>query len=307
MKIKRVIDKPLISNESNPELGGNINGPTVIKVPDWISSPLGKYYMYFANHQGKCIRMAYADNIIGPYTIYDGEVLSIAETPYTHHIASPEIVIDDKNKKIVMFYHGCGVTDTSQAESGQWTTYSESKDGLFFISDNLYLVPSYLRVVKVGDNYLGSTGGPKRPVYNFEQSLRTIPELIGQIGIRSEPFCRFENGEPIDSMYRIRHLCFDLESNNRLWIYYSNVCDTPERIKRVCVDPKDWSAEFYEEVLQSELDYEGVNEPIVKSEGGCKNYPVHELRDPYIINDNGHKYMFYTVAGEDGIAVVEIV
>jgi len=45
----------------------------------------------------------------------------------------------------------------------------------------------------------------------------------------------------------------------------------------------------------------------VKSKGGAKHYPVHELRDPYIINDNGHKYMFYTVAGETGISVVEIV
>jgi len=307
MKIKRVVDKPLISNDSNSELGGNINGPTVIKVPEWVSSPLGKYYMYFSHHQGKYIRMAYADDLLGPYKIYDGEVLSIDNVPYGGHIASPEIVIDDENKKIIMFYHGCGVLDKSQAESGQWTTYSESKNGLSFVSDNLYLVPSYLRVVKVGDKFLGSTGGPTRPVYNFKQSLRTIPEKIAHIDIKSEPFCCFENVEPIDSMYRMRHLCFDLESEDCLWIYYSNVCDEPERIKRVCVNPKDWSAASYEEVLQSELDYEGVNEPLIKSKGGAKHYPVHELRDPYIINDNGHKYMFYTVAGERGVAVVEIV
>jgi len=307
MKIKRVVDKPLISNDSNPELDGNINGPTVIKIPEWVDSPLGKYYMYFANHQGKYILMAYADNLLGPYTIYDGGVLSIADTPYAWHIASPDIVIDDDNQKIIMFYHGCGVTDKSQAKTGQWTTYSESKDGLSFVSDSLYLCDSYLRVVKVGDKYLGSTGGPKRLVYDFKQSLGTIPEQITHIDIKSEPFCLFENGEQSMYSYRVRNLCFDLESENSLWIYYSNVCDEPERIKRVCVNPKDWSAESYEEVLQPGLEYEGVSEPLIKSEGGCKHYPVHELRDPYIINDNDHKYMFYTVAGEAGISVVEIV
>ncbi|MDA3799740.1 MAG: hypothetical protein PF692_11745 [Kiritimatiellae bacterium] len=306
MKIKRIIDRPLISNETHPELGGNINGPTVIKVPEWVEQPLGKYYMYFAHHQGKYIRMAYADNALGPYTMFDGEVLSIDGLPYEHHIASPDIVVDDENKKIIMFYHGCGVTDASQATSGQWTSYSESSDGLSFVSDDIYLCPSYLRVVKVGDRYLGSSGGPKRPVFEFTKSLRDIPEQIGNIEIKSEPFCKFENGEASMFSYRVRHLCFDLESESKLWIYYSNVKDKPEIIKRVCVDPKSWSAECFEEVLQSELDYEGVNEPLVESEGGAKHFPVHELRDPYIINDNSKKYMFYTIAGETGIAVVEL-
>ena len=26
--------------------GNNINGPSLIKVPDWIINPLGKYYLY---------------------------------------------------------------------------------------------------------------------------------------------------------------------------------------------------------------------------------------------------------------------
>ena len=46
--------------------GDNINGPSMIKVPDWIQSPLGKYYLYFAHHQGKYIRLAYADHPEGP-------------------------------------------------------------------------------------------------------------------------------------------------------------------------------------------------------------------------------------------------
>jgi len=32
------------------ELGANINGPSLIRVPDWVERPLGKYYLYFAHH-----------------------------------------------------------------------------------------------------------------------------------------------------------------------------------------------------------------------------------------------------------------
>ena len=31
--------------------GENINGPSLIKVPDWIKSPLARYYLYFSHHQ----------------------------------------------------------------------------------------------------------------------------------------------------------------------------------------------------------------------------------------------------------------
>ena len=41
--------------------GSNINGPCCIKVPNWCKNKLGNYYLYFAHHRGKYIRMAYAD------------------------------------------------------------------------------------------------------------------------------------------------------------------------------------------------------------------------------------------------------
>ena len=38
----------------------NINGPSLIRVPDWIPNRFGKYYLYFANHRGCEIHLAYA-------------------------------------------------------------------------------------------------------------------------------------------------------------------------------------------------------------------------------------------------------
>ncbi|TGP23371.1 hypothetical protein, partial [Mesorhizobium sp. M1D.F.Ca.ET.234.01.1.1] len=41
--------------------GANINGPSLIRVPDWLPGRLGAYYLYFAHHTGTYIRLAFAD------------------------------------------------------------------------------------------------------------------------------------------------------------------------------------------------------------------------------------------------------
>jgi len=43
------------------ERGASINGPSLIRVPDWVEDRLGTYYLYFAHHHGLDIRLAFAD------------------------------------------------------------------------------------------------------------------------------------------------------------------------------------------------------------------------------------------------------
>jgi hypothetical protein len=78
----RFSQNPLITVDSSRSLGGNVNGPTVIRVPDWIDRPLGRYYMYFANHMGTFIRLAYADALTGPWKIYEPGVLQARDTAF---------------------------------------------------------------------------------------------------------------------------------------------------------------------------------------------------------------------------------
>ena len=52
----------------------NINGPSLIHIPENVPNRLGKFYLYFAHHKGKCIRMAYSDHVEGPYTLYGPEL-----------------------------------------------------------------------------------------------------------------------------------------------------------------------------------------------------------------------------------------
>ena len=55
---------------------GNINGPSVIRVPDWIPAservnPAANYYMYFAHHVGFNIRLAWAESLTGEWTLFN--------------------------------------------------------------------------------------------------------------------------------------------------------------------------------------------------------------------------------------------
>ena len=39
----RLGDRPIITPEMDARMGGNIQGPSLIKVPDWVEDPLGNY------------------------------------------------------------------------------------------------------------------------------------------------------------------------------------------------------------------------------------------------------------------------
>ena len=91
-------------------MGDNINGPSLIRVPDWIENPLGRYYLYFGHHKGRYIRLAYADDISGPWRIHSPGVLSLEDSYFAGHIASPDVHVDAENGRIRMYFHGVDLT-----------------------------------------------------------------------------------------------------------------------------------------------------------------------------------------------------
>lgn len=312
MEVVRLSDGPIIRPDMDERLGTNVNGPSLIRVPDWLDDPLGRYYLYFAHHQGQFIRMAYANRIEGPYTVFSPGVLSIEDAPFSHHIASPDVHVDEAARKIVMHYHGCRPTGENPFPHGQLTCYAESADGLNFSSDTTYLAQPYLRTFYRGGWYYGLSGGFRR---HFSRSRdRRRPFEVGPVlEIEGEDFTDFSTYDRDDPdarpVYRTRHVCFHLRGDD-LDVYYSCVGDRPERIKRTTVDLsgdwEDWRGCEPTEALQSERDWEGANEPLVRSEGGSKHQPVHELRDPYVHEEDGRGYLFYSVAGEQGIGLAEV-
>ena len=65
MHAERLENNPIILPHMDEKMGHNINGPSLIQIPEWVENPLGKYYLYFACHNGKYIRLAYADELAG--------------------------------------------------------------------------------------------------------------------------------------------------------------------------------------------------------------------------------------------------
>lgn len=308
LSVERVGNGPLLTPASHPSLGTNLNGPTLIRVPDWVKKPLGRYYLYFAHHQGKFIRLAYADEVRGPYTVHAPGVLPIAETPFKGHIASPELIVDHAARRIGMLYHGAGPTEPNATGHGQVMAYAESADGLAFRSERRYLAESYLRVFRRDGWWYGFSGGAYRR-FSRSRSLNEPFEPGPVLEIKGEAFSAAPEGTEIDRIYRIRHVAFQLHGD-RLTIYYSNVGDAPERIKRTVVelggDWTTWKGGPVQEVLRPERSWEGAEEPLVASVGGAKHHPVNELRDPFVFEENGRCWLFYTVAGEQGIALGEL-
>jgi len=141
IRVCRLVDDPIIAPSLHPSIGANIQGPSLIRVPDWIEDRLGKYYLYFADHKGSYIRLAYADALTGPWHVHPPGSLHLANSRFlteapvpsademaaceqryrqsrtaishdvlseitTPHIASPDVHVDVTGRRIVMYFHG---------------------------------------------------------------------------------------------------------------------------------------------------------------------------------------------------------
>ena len=106
-----------------------------------------------------------------------------------------------------------------------------------------------------------------------------------------------------------RHTANHLEGDT-LTVYYSRYADSPERIRKSTVqltdDWNDWHPSEPVEVIAPKYDFEGVDLPIRPSTGGLDRERVHELRDPAIYCEDGEKWLLYSVAGEQGIAIMQL-
>lgn len=302
VRAERLNGNPIIRPEMSKELGSNINGPSLIKAPSWVGKPLGKYYLYFAHHAGKSIRLAYADRLEGPWTLHEPGVLGldalegkgVALTAHdVAHIASPDVLVDEQKKEIRMYFHGAhpGYPNYKPAPD-QPTAVATSKDGLTFTPvENTLLGPFYFRVFRHKDWYYaiakGDTGGlllrSKDGVSPFEQVSQILP--------------------------RMRHAAVKVDGD-ALYIFYSRIGDAPERILMSVLsmqgDPGTWTPSPPYEVLEPKEKWEGMDLPVQKSRSGAGYQPLHELRDPAYFQEDGQDYLLYSVAGETGIAIAKM-
>lgn len=298
-RVVRLLDEPIIRPEMDARMGSNIQGPSLIRVPDWVENPLGKYYLYFADHKGDYIRLAYADSLTGPWQIYSPGTLTLEQSffpqtcppcsvpqgstaPAYAHIASPDVHVRDDLQQIVMYVHG-------RDPRVQVTRYATSKDGLHFEGHPEVMGKPYFRVFQSGDFYYGLA-------------------MPGYLNRSRDGITAFEEGPRFfnDDM---RHSAV-LVRGNTLNVFWTQVGHVPERIlfSRITMagDWQQWTQSEAIELLRPEREWEGASLPLEASVRGDITVPVNQLRDPTIFEDEGEVYLLYSVSGESGIAIARL-
>jgi hypothetical protein len=265
-------------------MGSNINGPSLISAPDWISQPLGRYYLYFAVHVGRYSRLAVADDLLGPWRIHSPGVLSLQQSYFHNHIASPDVHVVTERHQIWMYFYG-------QLESGgQATRVAVSKDGLRFEVLPDLLGPAYFRVFRwAGVHYSLAMPG----------AMHRSPDGLSA----------FARGPSLFSA-AMRHSAVFIDKD-MLTVIYSNVGDTPEQLllPRIQLNPdwRTWESSVPKVLLSPQKRYEGGDLPVAPSERGMSNSCVRQLRDPAVFEEKGRRFLVFSVAGERGLALAELI
>ena len=316
--LTRLVDAPIIGPDIHPSIGANIQGPTVVRVPDWVQNPLGRYYLYFADHKGLYIRLAYADALTGPWKIHPPGSLQIEDSyfltgppqvsatrlselvaareasgvKYSHdlvtelttpHIASPDIHIDENRQQFIMYYHG--LADVGR----QFSRVATSTDGINFTAQQQNLGRTYMRAFRHDD-------------------MTYIMSMPGQFYRSRDGFTDFETG-PRLFVPNMRHAAL-LKRGDTLYVFWTRVGDAPESILLSSIDISgDW--EQWQEtepvlLMQPERDWEGANSPNEPSVRSSAYGLVNQLRDPAILVEGEEIYLFYAIGGESGIAIAKV-
>lgn len=319
--VQRLTDGPIISQATHPSIGENVQGPSLIRVPDWVVEPLGRYYLYFADHKGDYIRLAYADDLVGPWRVHAPGSLQLADSHFptepptvpegareqvyqrfrdmgmdpaalphdpiyemtAPHIASPDVHVDDGNRRIVMYFHGL------QDFGVQRSRVALSADGLNFEAREEILGRTYMRA--------------------FQRDGMTYVLAMPGIFYRSaDGLSDFEEGPTLFNR-NMRHNAV-LIRGDELFVFWTQVGDAPERILLSRIDISEpwesWRATDPIEVLRPEFDWEGADAPVEPSRRSVAYGMVNQLRDPAIFEEDGRTYLLYAVAGESGIAISEL-
>ena len=302
--------EPIVRAHMDDRMGANVNGPSLIRVPDWIEAPLGRYYLYFADHKGAYIRLACADRLAGPWRMHTPGTLTLAtshfaierpdpaaisegtrreaagsiEQDYLHpHIASPDVHVDHDRREIRMYYHGM------LADGEQRTRVAVSTDGIAFEARPEILGNSYFRVFR-------------------HQGWHYALVMPGELRRSRDGLTGFESG-PVLFCPEMRHAAVRC-AGGALDVFWSRVGDAPERIlhSRVWLDGEwtQWHEGAARVVLEPELAWEGAGMSIEPSVRGEINRLVRQLRDPCLYEEGGRTYLLYCGGGESAIGIAEV-
>jgi len=336
--VTRLTDTPLVAADMfpaaairglEPDALANINGPSVLRMPDWAAGKQATLHMYFGHHKGRSIRLAYADRLAGPWAMHPDPVMPLAtslfepEDPlpdpaltapdwvdalggdYLYaHVASPDVHIDAPNRRIIMYYHGL------LRDGDQRTRLATSADGLDFTPRPPLLGPPYFRATRLGGViYLSMWEGRLGRMTSWEGPVELAPLIHDGDHLPPHVSGR-DPSQPEQSRGRqIRHGHI-FAHEGRLHMTFSRIGDAPERCLHCEVAPADdwadWRFGPVSELLRPAPGWEGGDLPVAASVMGTAMQRLHELRDPALFTDQGQVYMAYCGGGESGLGIARV-
>ena len=307
----RLSAEPIVRPRMDERMGANINGPSLIRVPEWIEEPLGRYYLYFAHHKGAYIRLAFADTLAGPWRTHTPGTLALEASHFPTerpdlesaseatrrnvaeagveqdclqpHIASPDVHVDHERREIRMYYHGM------LGDGEQRTRVAVSTDGIAFEARPEILGNSYFRVFR-------------------HEGWHYALVMPGELRRSRDGLTGFESG-PVLFRPEMRHSAVRY-TGDALDVFWSRVGDAPERILhsriRLRGDWARWREEGARVVLEPEHAWEGAGMSVEPSARGEIDRLVRQLRDPCVYEEDGRTYLLYSGGGEAGIGIAEL-
>ncbi len=317
----------------------NINGPSLIRAPDWAPDPLGKYYLFFAHHKGGYIRLAFADDLCGPWRTREQGCLQLEQSHFPAEdagagsaMAALSSVWKEYQPAVAWAVTKVGLAARlAVAERKSEGTYGSSETRPHIASPEIVVDNEKREIRMYYHGMLADSNQMTRVAVSRDGIIfRARPELLCGPYLRVFPyrgmyygvwmpglFCRSRDGlSKFETRPRLmfganmRH-CALLRRGTLLYVFFTRVGDAPERIlcSKVDISPKDWDkweASEPAEVLRPEKDWEGAELPVSPSIRGEITGPVNELRDPAIYEEDGRTFLLYSCAGEQTIAIAEL-
>jgi hypothetical protein len=344
---RRLPDNPILVHEMDPALVAeahrygyvNVNGPSLIRVPDWAPNRLGEYYLYFAHHKGERIRLAYADRLEGPWTLHPPGALHLrdsgfaTEAPETAGLLRSSLDLWNAGtltEFLALAQVGMAAKRAAEARrKGGLTTSAETRP---HIASPEVVVDHDRREIRMYFHGLVERRlqMSRAAVSADGLRFRALPELIAPPYLRVFPkhgmvyglampglLFRSEDGltgfqvrrKPLFAS-NTRHVAL-LPDGDTLYVFFSRVGDAPERILCSAVDVgpadwNDWTPGRPFEVLRPELPFEGAELPVEASTRGESPVPVRQLRDPAIFAERDRTVLLYSAAGEQSIGMAQL-
>lgn len=272
----------------------NVAYPCLVRAPPWVSNPPGRYYLFFSTHRhAGDIRLAVADDVLGPWRVQPDPVLARYSSS---GVKAPDVVVDAERRRLVLYF------TAGRPDGGHTATMAAvSDDGHAFSPVGSYVGSFYFRVFRFDGSWFAVSKGGK---------LLRAEDLLGPFVPGPDLFRTARRDPRYNAPGSVRHLAAEV-TDGALSLYFSRIGDAPERILKAAVSTlgswTGWTAGRPEEVIRPEAPWEGVHAPVERSVFGAAEGQLHQLRDPYYFrDDDGSRYLLYTAAGEWGIGIARL-